>query len=97
MTATPRTRGRKWLRIRERQLRLHPLCARCMDKGFVTEATEVDHIVPLFQGGTDAWKNLQSLCESCHVEKTTEDMGHRAGGCDINGMPIDPRHPWASR
>jgi 5-methylcytosine-specific restriction protein A len=97
VTATPRTRGRRLQRIRERQLRLHPLCARCMANGFVTEATQVDHIVPLFKGGTDAWHNLQSLCEPCHEEKTREDMGQSIGGCDESGMPTDPRHPWAAR
>ncbi|MGF6981409.1 5-methylcytosine-specific restriction protein A [Paraburkholderia atlantica] len=97
MTATPRTRGRRWQRIRARQLRLHPLCARCLTKGFVTEATEVDHIMPLFKGGTDAWQNLQSLCDPCHVEKTREDIERRSGGCDLSGMPNDPAHPWAAR
>jgi 5-methylcytosine-specific restriction protein A len=92
---TPRTRGRKWLAIRARQLRLHPLCGHCMEKGFVSEAVEVDHIVPLFKGGTDAWANLQSLCAQCHADKTREDLGQRVIGCDASGIPIDPKHPWA--
>ena len=95
MPTLNRTRGRKWQRIRERQLRLHPLCARCVENGFVTVATEVDHIVPLYKGGTDAWANLQSLCDPCHKDKTAEDMGQRSGGCDLSGMPTDPAHPWS--
>jgi 5-methylcytosine-specific restriction enzyme A len=96
MPSATRTRGRRWMRIRERQLRLHPLCAMCMAKGFVTEATQVDHITPLFKGGTDAWNNLQSLCDPCHDEKTREDLGqHRPTGCDLSGMPTDPTHPWS--
>jgi 5-methylcytosine-specific restriction protein A len=66
-----------------------------MANGFVTEATQVDHIRPLFKGGTDAWANLQSLCEPCHAEKTREDLGQPAAGCDLSGMPNDPGHPWA--
>jgi 5-methylcytosine-specific restriction endonuclease McrA len=40
-------------------------------------ATEVDHIVPLSRGGTDALENLQSLCAQCHEAKTRRDMGWR--------------------
>ncbi len=93
MTSNPsrvqaRTRGRAWLRIRERQLRDHPLCAACLGQGFVTAAQEVDHIVPLFKGGTDAPANLQSLCVACHELKTRADLGLRSGGCDLFGSPI---------
>lgn len=66
-----------------------------MAQGIVTEATEVDHVQPLFKGGTDHPSNLQSLCNPCHEAKTAEDMGYRATGCDLSGMPIDPSHPWA--
>ena len=63
MTApTPRTIGRKWRRIRTRQLRLHPLCAERMRQGFVTEAVGVDRITRLEDGGTDDAGNLQSFC-----------------------------------
>ena len=95
MQPTPRTRGRKWTRIRARQLRHHPLCAECLRKGLVTEATEVDHITRLQDGGTDAPGNLQSLCHDCHAIKTAEENGSAPHGCDLNGMPTDPGHPWA--
>ena len=83
-----RTRGRAWLRIRSRQLRDHPLCATCLSRGFVTAAQEVDHVLPLFKGGTDAPANLQSLCVPCHEAKTRADLGLRSGGCDLFGSPI---------
>jgi len=39
-----------------------------------------------------------SLCPSCHNRKTrvVEQQGKEltVKGCDINGMPLDPRHPW---
>lgn len=31
---------------------------------------ETDHIVPLFQGGTNGLENLQALCNNCHGDKT---------------------------
>ena len=39
--------------------------------------------------------NLQPLCASCHSVKTARDNGKNVSmGCDINGMPLDPTHPW---
>ncbi len=61
------TRGydAKWRRIRASFLRHHPYCAICG-----AEATVVDHVLPLSQGGTHEWANLQPLCVSCHNRKT---------------------------
>lgn len=54
-----------------------PLCVACSAAGRVTAATEVDHIIPLFLGGDDAWDNLQPLCHDCHVDKTNAEMGYK--------------------
>ncbi|MGF6877380.1 HNH endonuclease [Paraburkholderia sp. MM5477-R1] len=62
-----------------------------MKQGFVTAAAEVDHIVPLFRGGTDAPGNLQSLCVPCHEAKTRDDFGQRQSGCDLFGSPLESR------
>lgn len=53
-------------------LRREPLCRECWVHGRVTEATQVDHIVPLAEGGTNDPDNLQSLCHSCHSRKTAK-------------------------
>lgn len=40
---------------------------------------QVDHIQPLFFGGSNHEANLQALCPNCHREKTqTEQMGGAA-------------------
>ena len=93
----PRIRGRALQAIREEHFRQRPLCARCKANGRVSIAMELDHVVPLFKGGLDSpdpMVNRQGLCNPCHLEKTAEDMGHKATGCDVNGLPTDPRHPW---
>jgi 5-methylcytosine-specific restriction protein A len=61
---------RPWRRIRAAQLRREPFCVLCYEQGRLIEAAEVDHVVPLSQGGrVDDPANLQSLCHDCHVEK----------------------------
>lgn len=46
------------------------LCQLCKQKGRITEATEMDHIVNVAEGGTDDECNLQSLCTPCHDAKS---------------------------
>lgn len=75
--ASPSRRGydRRWQRQRVMFLARHPLCVNCEKEGRVTAATEVDHVVPLAQGGTNDDDNLQALCHSCHSRKTATDQG----------------------
>ena len=49
------------------------LCQVCVAAGHATVATEVDHIVPKAEGGTDEETNLQSICRCCHAVKTKEE------------------------
>ena len=76
--ATERTRGSKWMKIRARWLREHPLCVMCRAKGMDgIPATQLDHIIPLWRGGKDDESNYQSLCEPCHKDKTAEEARDR--------------------
>jgi 5-methylcytosine-specific restriction protein A len=63
-----------WRPKRDAQLRREPLCGHCRDNtGQLTPATQVDHIIPKAQGGTDHPENLQSLCAPCHSRKTQQE------------------------
>ncbi|MGW0580499.1 HNH endonuclease [Streptomyces sp. NPDC002920] len=59
----------------ERQVRPHALardgfaCVRCGSR----ERLEVDHVTPVAKGGTWTLDNAQTLCQSCHREKSAED------------------------
>ena len=44
-------------------------CVKCDS----VENLEVDHIIPTYANGTDEPGNLQTLCRSCHQNKTSED------------------------
>jgi 5-methylcytosine-specific restriction endonuclease McrA len=39
---------------------------------------ELDHVVPLIDGGTHDLENLQTLCTPCHKRKTAEEARERA-------------------
>ena len=68
--------GSKWRRLRARFLNDHPLCEQCRLNGKYTAATEVHHIKPLADGGTNDEQNLMALCKSCHsrITLTTENL-----------------------
>ena len=68
--------GREWKRIRERYVRKHPLCERCLKEGRVTPVEEVHHILPVNRGGGNEDSNLMSVCKSCH-NKIHIELGDR--------------------
>lgn len=74
---TPRVRGRPWMRVRAGVLAASPLCVACEAAGVTRLATEVDHVVPLHRGGSNALANLQGLCRECHATKTATEAGER--------------------
>jgi 5-methylcytosine-specific restriction protein A len=75
-TAAQRGYGARWQKRRGIFLRQHPLCAQCS-----APATDVDHITPKRQGGSDDESNLQPLCATCHSRKTNREMrGTRVQG-----------------
>lgn len=44
-------------------------CAKCREL-FGDGVFEIDHKVPLWRGGKDAFDNMRALCRKCHGEKT---------------------------
>lgn len=81
--------GAAWDRIRVQALKRDCyLCQECMRQGRVTQARDVDHIIPKAKGGTDDLTNLQSLCVPHHQEKTAQDEGwKRSPTIGIDGWP----------
>lgn len=84
-----RLHNRRWQRIRRFVLLEQPLCRTCTARGVVRASTEVDHIKPLHQGGTDDRENLQGLCSDCHDAKTRQEQGHKPKRViGLDGVPI---------
>ena len=53
-------------------LAAEPLCRHCAERGQVTPADLVDHIIPL-PSGNYSIDNLQPLCSRCHAVKTAAE------------------------
>lgn len=92
-----------WKRLRLAHLSLSPMCVGCEAMGLLTPANTVDHVVPISEGGPafPGHGALNSYCASCHGAKTAR--GSEAGavrsrkprrGCNPDGTPLDPAHPW---
>lgn len=55
------------------------LCQPCLREGRVHVATEVDHRIPKWKGGTDDADNLQAINATCHREKTKHEAAEAQG------------------
>lgn len=63
-----------WRKFRRARLDEEPLCRECDSKGMVTEATVLDHIVRIEDGGDKLTKeNTQPLCAKCHNSKSGKE------------------------
>lgn len=69
--------GYRWRKLRTRFLNSHPLCEQCKAQGRYTLATEVHHIKPLADGGTNDERNFMALCKSCHARIHTQIHGRK--------------------
>ena len=50
-------------------------CASC--RSLLDETYEIDHIKPLFKGGTNVESNVQALCKRCHTMKSAVEQSSR--------------------
>lgn len=77
--AIKRLRGSQAVKQRRRRLADHPVCVYCDREGITKATEELDHIIPLSQGGSDDDDNIQGLCKFHHrIKSATEDSSHEA-------------------
>ena len=90
---TKLTRSHRRYRLDRRDpVRLdQPLCPVCQAKGYTVAGVEVDHIVPISQGGSLMDRaNLQHLCVPCHEAKTRQQRPRRRAGATVHGDLVRP-------
>lgn len=72
---------KSWKMARVLHLQSEPLCRECKKHGRLVAAEVVDHVIPITKGGDELYDgNLQSLCKSCHNNKTSKESGFIRGG-----------------
>ncbi|WP_374322166.1 HNH endonuclease [Brevundimonas sp.] len=91
----------RWQRLRKAKLSEAPLCQTCEHRGRKVVAEHVDHVVAIKQGGPafPPMDCLRALCAPCHSIKTNAldragGKGVAIKGCDADGLPLDPAHPF---
>ena len=83
LTAKPgvveRKRGYAAVKQRKRIMEAHNwLCQACKANGLIRIAKEVDHTIPLEDGGSDDDSNQRPLCLECHKAKTAAEASMRS-------------------
>lgn len=77
-SSAQRIRGDAWMKLRARILvRDGGMCQCEQCQGMRLTATEVDHCIPLWEGGTDHEANLQAINTDCHKRKTADEARRR--------------------
>ena len=49
-------------------------CVKCKRPGRL----EVDHVIPIQDGGSNELDNLQTLCRGCHIDKSRQEVYNRS-------------------
>lgn len=100
-----KTNDARWLAIRKVVLLEEPFCRHCINNGLMPPSPSivVDHIDGK-AGSIEDYRrsNLQGLCKYHDGLKSILENGGFGGtrekaslaGCDENGIPLDPRHPF---
>ena len=84
-----RTKTAEWKRIRNIVLKRDECtCQRCGDTG-----NEVNHIIPVTEGGTDALENLETLCGPCRQTETVAQTTRAVRRHAAWGRHPGERHP----
>lgn len=85
--------SKRWYgEVRVQQLRAHPLCQMCEEKGIIRSAVDVHHIKPVESVPIEDMErlcydpsNLISLCIPCHIEIHRRMRSHK--GQMLHTMP----------
>lgn len=87
--------GSAWVKLRATILaRDRHLCQPCLAIDRVTPATQVDHITPKANGGTDSTDNLQAICQPCHDAKSRTEAAEAQAALRDEGKAYTGADGW---
>jgi 5-methylcytosine-specific restriction endonuclease McrA len=77
---------KKCLRVafnaKQREMIWKMQCKKCSACKAKIDTYQIDHIIPLSQGGDNRFENLQALCLPCHKSKTNKETSERCFDTD---------------
>lgn len=79
--------------FKKRLLTKYPLCGLDMPNICTTKATEVDHIIPVAEGGTNDRDNLMTVCPECHAIKSKEEANRGKARAAARSKHPGEEHP----
>ena len=89
-SATLRDTSAAYQRLRLSILDDNPLCTYCMERGHVTPADVVDHILALSLGGSNDRPNLTPACKTCNDAKGVDETRYLKRGYALASVQFDP-------
>jgi 5-methylcytosine-specific restriction endonuclease McrA len=63
------------------------ICVRCEGESGYSYLGK-DHIIPIYQGGSNSIKNLQPLCPHCNASKGPENIDYRVIYAQKHGLTL---------
>jgi hypothetical protein len=78
---------REW---EEMKVFFHDTCVKCLGTSELNGVVK-NHIIPIYQGGSDSIKNIQPLCARCNASKGPENIDYRIYYCAKKGL-VMPGH-----
>lgn len=77
--SSKRTGTRQWKLIRAKTLTRDGHQCQLRGPNCTIEATQVDHVIPVSQGGGDELSNTTSVCKPCHDQKSAREAAAGRG------------------
>ena len=89
----PRSRRRLPESVRQFVLKRDEYLCQIGGMKCVGTATQVDHVVPDYLGGSDEPENLRGVCKNCHLEKSLAEAQDGNTRRRARGYYPEERHP----
>lgn len=72
-------RDSEWLRVDDKDVFI-PICQICGNPVLIRSELQIDHIIPLAEGGADAPHNVRVACKTCNIRRPKDGRDTKKEG-----------------